>query len=450
MILFYIVILIIFGFFISSIYQRMNLIDKSINIYEKIGFSILNGFFIFSLYIYALGAFSLELNRMLILPILAIDLIYLTYLIVKRKHKKLYIKKIKIDYQLVALIASLILLLAYGISLAYSNNFIYPDEFSIWGLNAKNIFIGHKLDFFINTGLEKYPDFLPIIYGFYFILVNKISENVVRILPAILFIGMIFSFIGLGKKHNINSKLIILIFIVTTLFYTDISQWAFSAYGDIVFSAFYTLAILYFFEWVIVDRSKSNFLFSMIYANGCCWTKIDGIPMLTFNIGILILYMIIQRFTKEKNMKPISLKSFFSYSIIIFVVGGSWILYNKLAHFPTELSAGAGSAFEFNTQWMAPLLTNMTKQQFTDIVWILTLIILIIFIIKNWNKFTFNKKMYVIFCILNTLFIMFFLFLCYLTVFGGEALIAASYARYLSRAIFIFEFAAVYCINAKD
>ena len=91
--------------------------------------------------------------------------------------------------------------IVYFIGVAVSNKLVFIDEFSVWALNAKNIFIGKKMDFFINTGLENYPNGLPLLYSGFYVLIDGIKENFIRIFSGIFLIINLLNIIGLCKKR---------------------------------------------------------------------------------------------------------------------------------------------------------------------------------------------------------------------------------------------------------
>lgn len=451
MILLYLLLIILFGFFINAVLNKYHFINNyELNTPEFLSFSSLLGFISFSLYVFILGIVRIKFSFGLFIPIIFCDCLYLFFQLKKIKDRKPKKKTVKsIDYKFLFLTIAFSILFLYFLSYAYFHTLLYPDEFSVWALNAKNIFLGKKLTFFINTGLEIYPDFLPIIYSSFYIFIGKIMENAIRFIPGILFLFLIINLLGLGMKHKINKTLFFLFIIFIMLQYTGFNDYTFSSYGDLVFSCFYTLGILYMFEWLLYEDCKTNMIVSIIYMNAACWTKTDGLPMLAFNFGIIILYYLIKKYSKFKIKNSIHWKKSLLYSLSIPFMGIVWKLYTSLAHFPTDLAAGAGASFEFNIQWLHPLLENMAKQQFTDIVWVTFLTILLFALLLNWNQYTDAKKVYIVFGILCTLFTIFFMLLCYLVVFSGEALIAASYIRYLTRAIFIFMFITLYALENK-
>lgn len=447
MIVLYFIIISLFGYFSLRVFNKFKLLLE-LNTFEKIGFSILIGSLFFTLYEFILSIIGIKYNFYIIIPIFILSIVGMILLIISLMNSNYSIKNVFKNKILILLVISLVLILGYYGLVAYSNNLLYPDEFSYWGLNAKNIFIGGRVNFFINTGLEKYPDFLPLLYSGYYVFVNSVSENAIRVIPTFLFVGFIFSFLGLSKKHNIKLEYSILAIILTILLYSGLTTYMFSTYADTTFASFFTLSILYLLEWMLYNR-KEGFILSILFANASCWVKLDGVAMLLINIGLIVLYIIIQKLYKKETLKKLDISRVIIYIISIFLIGIIWYVYKKVANFPTVLEAGAGSRLEFNIQWLIPLLTNMSLQQFSDVIWSSCLTIFLVLIYTKYVNFDISKKIYIIFAILAIFATMIFLMLCYLVVFGYEALSAASYIRYLVRVIFIFEFVILLMISNK-
>lgn len=447
--IYYLIIILSFGFSLSLLFNRLNFINiKKLNFFEYTSYFAVLGFFAFSIYMFILGVLHISYNRIMFLFIIAFNIIMIVlYLIQLKKQKKnINTKLLMTKENILTLIVTILFILnvIFLIVVATSHNLTYPDEFSVWGLNSKNIFLGKKMTYFINTGLEIYPNFLPLLYSGFYIFINEIQENLVRVIPSLFFIILTLGMIGLAQKHKIKPWKIILANLFILNYYTAMIDITSSTYGDIVFSCCYTLGMLYFFEWLIFDESKENMLLSLLFLNCACWTKTDGVLMIaSFNAFIMITYHLLNK-KKLKISTNHNIKISCIFYVLSLLTGIVWKLYTVLASFPTELSAGAGSVFQLEIGYLEPLLKNMTLQQFSCIPWLILLILSIIYFFKKWDLMNKSSKIYYIFLILTVIFSMAFMFVCYLFIFGGEALVAASYIRYLTRAIFIMVFAVLY------
>lgn len=439
MILLYLAIIILFGSSIIHLLEYKNVINN-INQYEKISLSITFGMIFYSLYLFLLGVLKIKYNALINIPIVIICLLYIIYRIRKKRNFNFSYDFTKIDMFLIFLIIICFLSNYY---LMFKSNTFFPDEYSAWLINAKNIFIGKKLNLFINSGLERYPIFLPLLYSGYYIFVNSIDDIFVRIIPSIFLIAILFQFLGLGKKHCIEKKYILISFILVILFYSGFQDYAFSSCADVPFAYFTNFSILYLLEYLLFDKNRTNIFISIVLANGACWTKMEGIAIVFINVIIYLLYFLI---TRKKDIK---FKSIIIYSLSIFVIGIIWQIYIKIMNYPTSLSAGAGSKIEFNIQWLVPLLKSMTDQHFKDYIWSGFTFVFIISLLNNWKKFNNAKKMYIFLGLSYTVAVIIFMIMCYLVLFGYEAVTAASYIRYITRTLFVFIFITLYSCNEE-
>lgn len=448
--IYYLILIFCFGFSLSIVLDKLNIVSiKKLNIFEYLAYFPTLGFFGLSIYMFIYGALKIKYtNSMFICVAIFSIIISLYYLITKKINLNIHIDLniIKKNYMTIITIILLTLNIIYLISYSTSNNLMFPDEFSVWALNAKNIFLGKKMTFFINTGLEIYPNFLPLLYSGFYIFIDKISESNIRVIPVIFYLLLTFGMIGLGKKHNIKIWKIILANLFILNSYTGFVSIVASAYGDIPFACGYTIGMLYFFEWLIFDEKKENMFLSILFLNTACWTKTDGLLMiLPFNAFVIILYILFKK--RIKIPTNYSIKKLILFLLSSVSIGIIWKGYTIVNSFPTNLSAGAGSTFKLEISYLEPLLRNMTSQQFSTWPWILFLVSCIVLFLKKFDKMKATSKVYFILLILTVLFTMVFMFACYLFIFGGEALIAASYVRYLTRAIFIMAFAVLYILE---
>jgi hypothetical protein len=441
----------VFGFAISCFFQKVGLIDYDIDIFEKIGFSILNGMISFSTYVFLLGIFNIRLQFYIFIPIWAICVLYFLYEFYNMFTTEIKISSIiyeKINYKALLLSLVLVLTVIYYISYAYTNRVMYPDEYSLWALNAKNIFLGKNLTFPLQIRYSSYPDLLPILYSGYYIMIGSISDNAIRVIPSIFLIGLIFNFIGLSKRKKIRIEYVLLFFIGTMMFYTGFSSVTCSTYADIPFGVLYSLSIIYLLEWLVIDDNKTNMLLSIIYANGACFTKVDGLPMMTCHLIIIVLYFLFTLIFKKYNLLKPKLKKLLIYFFLCLILGIMWKLFLKYALI-SQNSSSTSSSFTFNIQYLVSLLTNMSNQHLNDLVWNICTFIFFISLIFNWKGYSLTKKIYIFLGIFPVIFTILFMFVAYLTQFGFEAVTAASYIRYLTRVIFVYGYIMLYSLDNK-
>ena len=445
MIFIYLILILLFSPNIYSIFKiilkdEINVLNKE----EKLCFSIISSFLLYVLYLFVVGIINIKYNRIVVVVPFVINIIILIFnknfwnglrqllKINKNPMKSYKLTPKSLIYCL--LVFSVTIYLTYIISTAISNFLSFPDEFSVWALNAKNIFIGRKMNFFINTGLENYPNFLPLLYSGFYFFIDKIEENSIRIISGIYLSLCVVGLIGFGKRKKINLNYMLIFIMLCIILYGTFADISSSSYADIPFMTTYTFGILYFIEYLVSNRNKTFLAISSISFMSCSFMKTDGLYLMAFNLFLSLLY---GPFSKIFKLKRISPKESVVYNLLIFLLPVTWKIYNKLADFPTNLVAGAGSVFELHLEYLIGLFTNMTSQFYDCIPWVIVLIILLIGYLIFYNKLSKADQEFINLCCFTFFANLMFLILCYLFVFGGEAIIAASFIRYLTRVIMI-------------
>ena len=440
MIFLYIYLIISLGINLVIVLNKLNLIDvKKLQKLEVISLSITSGIIGFTIYMFIIGLVKIEYNFYLFIPIIIgniFNVIYLGYKIIKNK---LY--KIKFSFKInknnilsIVLIFANVIYFIYFITLAMYTNPIYPDEFSVWALNAKNIFIGKKLDLFINTGLENYPNMLPLLYSGFYFFVGMVQDNYVRIFSSIFLIVNFINIISIFKKKEINLNYGLILSFIINAFYSNFYCYASSTYGECGFLMLYTFGLVYLFEWIINDRKKDNLIISIIYMMGACWCKQDGIYLFIYNILIILISKLLY---KKLKIEKINWKQILLYGICVSILPLCWKIYTICAGFPSNLAFGAGAKIEMHLEYTISLMQNITAQFFSDIPSILFLGIILLGMIFTFDKLKYNDKIFVIYGLGSIIFNLLFLIMCYIFVFEQEAITAASFIRYYTRVIFI-------------
>lgn len=438
----YLILLISIGINFIILLNKLSLFQiKNLLKIEVVSIVLTSGIIIFTLYMYLIGLIGIKYERYIFIPIVAgliFNIVYGIYYFIKNKSKKQEKEKIETSKLRKAVTAILlcanIVYIVYFIGVAVSNKLVFIDEFSVWALNAKNIFIGKKMDFFINTGLENYPNGLPLLYSGFYVLIDGIKENFIRIFSGIFLIINLLNIMGLCKKRKANINVALLLILIVYEYCYNFGCYASSTYGDVPFMVLYTCGILYFIEWIIYDRKIENMIISMVNTIGACWCKQDGTFLVAYNIFVLIIIAI---FYKKLNIEKLKAKSVIIYIITILIVPISWKIYNNLAHFPTELLFGAGSKVEMHLEYFLSLMQNITIQFYKDNAVVLLMGIISGSMFITYYKLDKKDKLYVVIALGAILVNIAFLILCYIFVFGGEAIFAASFIRYYTRVIMI-------------
>lgn len=301
---------------------------------------------------------------------------------------------------------------------AITNKPFLPDEFSHWALQAKNIFIGNKINLFINSGFENYPNYIPLIASSYYFLIGYMDDSSIRIISSIHLILLVINMYYFGNKVGINKivmQLLIILFLTSAPIMIDVSS---SFYADTIFASFYSIAIMYFLLWY-KDQNKDYFSLSVIYMLGATWSKIDGVYLLLGQVVIMIIMLMKSR---KFNYKIIMKYLFYSLWLIVI-----WRTYISIAEFPISRWSLA-----VNFEYITPMIKSMILQSFEIPGWGFINILFIGAILLNIKNLKSDEMIILLLVVIGNII---FLSLSYIFLFGGEALTAASYSRYISRII---------------
>lgn len=424
---------------------------KKLNNYEIISTSMLLSLLTFVLYLYIVGMMSIKYTNILVTSFLMINVVVLLYLILFKKIKlTINVKHLKFNKEIIftiILLSGIIIYLMYFISKSISIHPIYPDEFSAWLLNAKNIYIGRKMTLFMNTGFENYPNFLPLLSSGYYLFVQKIVENDVRIFSSIYLIITLIGMLGFAKRKKIDTLKLLIMFLFVISSYSIFMNIVPSSYVDIPFMATYTIGMLYLMEWLSGNRSNELLVISSISLMSTCFMKTDGLYLMAFNIFLFVIFMF---FHKKLKLKKVEVKTAIIYNLSVLWLPITWKLYNIICHFPNKLETGAGSVFELHLEYTVSLFQHMTSQISGCITWLILLTIGIIGWYLNYHKLNKKNKIFVVLALLTVLANILFLIVCYYFVFGAEALIAASFIRYMTRIVFIMAMICLLLVSSSD
>lgn len=446
MIFLYLIIIISMGPTIIQILEKKDLIKISdLNIFEKIATYMMTGLLSFVLYMFIIGLLSIKYSFYLFVPLIInfiYQILFNIYSIIKKRIKFDISKKLNLNkVTTLILFVTFIIWVIYYMFVTITSYSIFPDEYSVWLLNPKNTFIGKGMNFFVNTGLEIYPNFLPLLFSGYYFFINSIEVNSVRIFSSLFMLIAGIGLVGLGKRKRININYLLIFLVYTLISYGIISQIITSTYGDIPFMVTYTLGMLYLFEWLVGNRNKTLLFIAIIHIMSYSFIKTEALYLVIFNIMLLILSSI---FHKKLKIKKISYKPILIYSICSLFLPIAWKIYSIIANFPDRVILGASSV---NINYTVPLLTNMTSQFFNCMPWVLALFILLVGLFIYGHKLEKKDQQFILLGVITIIANFGLLFVSYLALFGVEALTAASFIRYITRVFFIMVFISLLSIK---
>lgn len=440
MILLYILLQILLGYSFINVLHFFKIIDKSKISFENIiAFLFPIGTLIFTVYMFLIGFLNIKYSFYLFYPIIIngiVVLIILTRKIIISKNitKKTrnYINKkitqLKQKNKLIIVIDLVIwLFIVLFITDGLANYLKFPDEFSHWGIQARNIFESGQMNTFTPTKNEIYPNFLPLLYSGFYYFSGGIQENMIRIFQALFLISLYFNLISFCKEKKLNLSLLKLLFCLLLTGYAIIGDISSSSYADISFMYFYSLSSLYLIDWVFFRKNNNNIVLSAILLVGALWTKRDGLYLVLFTYSLLFFYRMCRGYL---NLKKISWKTICIYIATTIFIPMFWILYTKLHSFPTDLSN-----FDLRLDYFVPMMSAINKQLYTDLFTSLMIILVLKTVLFEFQLFNSKKQLYLLSLLSYVIVNIMFLVICYLSMFGGEGPIAASFIRYISRII---------------
>lgn len=434
MIFLYILILFSLGVTFVEILNKFNVFKKNkLNIFELLSFSMLSGLLIFVIYMFIFGVLGFKYSFNIFIPLIINFIFVIFFLLIRIFRIKIDKKNVFHNFNFKNSLSLLLFILfliwiMYYMFYATTHYIIFPDEYAVWLLNPKNIFLGKRMNFFINTGLEVYPNFLPLLSSGYYFFVDKLEENSIRIFSSIFMLIGTLGLIGYCKRKDLNISFVLIMILFMFINYSVIFSLMVSSYGDIAFMTTYTIGMLYLFEWIIYDRKKEFLIISVINLMCYSFIKTEALYLLCFNIGLLIF---VSLFYRKLKLKTIKLSTIAIYSLFIISLPIIWKIYNILAKFPSRVIVSGSNSL--NLEYSVSLFSNMHSQFYECIPWVILLTIFLIGLFVYGNKLNYKEKLYIVVGIATMLINVLFLIICYLTIFGAEALTAASFIRYITR-----------------
>lgn len=435
MIFVYLILLFLLGISVLELFEKKHMINitKLCKI-EYFCISLCTGMLLFTLYMFILALLNIKFTyNILFIPLLINVVISVPLLFVKIKHNDFIKYNIIIDKKdkimrliNVLLNVSIIIVLLFFLLSGYSSYLAYPDEFSYWGLQAKVIFISRSFNCFD----PYYPNFLPSLYSGYYFLINEVSENGIRIFQGIFMIITYYLMYFECCKKQINVVWYKALFLFIILFYTVIDQITSSSYSDISFMLSLSFACIYLIKWVFDKRDENNYFLMILFSMISVWTKRDGLFLLLYNFIFLFAINLLH---KKYKIEKIKYSKIVIYALMILTLAISWQLYLKYNVVPEMVTIS--SPLSINLNYSVSMINSMKNAVLGNIATCAIFLAIFIETLLIVPRLTKEKRLYSL-STLSFVFINFaFLVVCYLTIFGGEGLTAASFVRYMLHSI---------------
>ena len=459
--LLYLILIYLCGNFLIRILNFFKIIDKrNISNFEMLGFSYLFGCLSIAVYLYIIGLIKISYSQLVFIPIFIISTIDFILIIINifiSKNIKIKFKNERKNKLNILLIVSFIIfatIVLYLFTESLSSNFIYPDEYSCWGTVPSEIF---KSSGFSNLTSCQYPLFANLISSGYYILIDNIFPNMIRIFSPLIFLNFYFIELGRSKRKNYNIFILNILFSVLAIYFGVGHDILTSTYVDILYMSILSSCFLYLIEYIFETRNSTFLTVSILCGFCVSWLKPDGIYLL---IIIFLLGFIINLFYKKIGINKIEWKKLFIFLFLTLLLGASWVVYqkkvlnnnkplfetnvilpdddkNEIGEFNKTTDEKNGTSSEssprIHAHYIVTTTNNSISQLFSDKAIIIYSFLVLILLIVNYVSISTKSKyiifFYIIFIIANYLFII----LSFITYFGGEGLLAPSICRYMLR-----------------
>lgn len=366
------------------------------------------------------------------LPAIILSCLSVILLISKKVTFKSGTKKSRFEifFLILLTISSLFLLIE-----AVTHNVTYPDEYAAWTALPKIYFSEGSLRYTVDYGTVKYPPFLTSLSAGFYFFTGRLDEVNVRALPAIILYINLLGMYSYTKRRKFSACGFLTFAVLILTMYNNIFYLGGSSYADLPFACIYTFAVLYYLElFDNVGKDKSYCILSLIYFAMLCLIKIDGIYMLVFNAAIIFLYVVLKR----KDLRPKAVICSIIPNLFAPLLYVAYLLFNKFLCTNTTRQLQREPVPEYTLE----MLKNLFNQQFDDIVWMVLIVLILVYsaAVIYKNKFNRNNSFETLGLFIYILANIAFLAFSFIIKFGNEAPLAASYIRYITRAVFIAVF----------
>lgn len=444
----------VFSHFLNKI-KKLNF--KNFSITEICSFSFIFGIIIFVVYLLIYGLLK-SYDKIMLIPLYIISLVGIILFIIDFKNKPFLIfnkandKKRKIINIIINILLIFSFIFLSFISLKSELN--TPDEFSLWGREAKAIFnLKGYLSLNNSIGIS-YPLTMPLFYSGFYFFADAEKCNQARLISTIITMFFSILFICRSKRKNYNdllAKLLILFYVNMNMIMIEIST---TLYVDTFIMLLYSLGFLYLCDY-ITEKKKDNIILFIILNSFVCCIKPDGIYLSIISIFTFALFIVLKRifFRVKINKNDIKIVLFsIIFSGVCYFIYQS--IYKMLAR--NQLRYIAADAYEvprIKLDILNQSIDNGAKQMLTDpsvISFIVIIITLVYLLLKKGIRIEKSSGIKIFLCSMCFIFNLLFLYLAFIYKFGGEGVLAPSIIRYMTRVTpLIFEIILVLHVNLE-
>ncbi len=440
MIILFVLFVLFVGYLVSHLFNKFKIIQfKNFCISEILTFSFIIGVILLIVYLILYGL-KYSYSFLMYIPLLIISIIgFIMFIFDFRSKKFLTLDKKDKNRKIVSILINTLLIISFIVLsiLALTSKLNTPDEFSLWGRQAKAIYnIKGYLKLNESVGIS-YPLSMPLLYSSFYFFSGAEKCNEIRLISTIFLFFFSIMFLGRCKRKNYNDNLarfILLIFVSMNTITREIST---TLYVDILIMLLYSMGFLYLCDY-LTDGKKENVVLYLIFNSFVCCIKPDGFYLSIISTFTMILFLLIKKIFYYKKIKKtdifISIISFMSSSICYFIYR---FIYKLLSKNPLRYTAP--SAYEpqrIKLEILNQAIENGARQILSDfsIVSTILLLFVLVFILILYKKKIDNINISrICLCSMCFIFNLLFLYLAFIYQFGGEGILAPSIIRYMTR-----------------
>ena len=189
------------------------------------------------------------------------------------------------------------------------------DSRATWGLKAKIFF--HKQTIFTDDFLDPYryhyntpyPILIPLVENFFYNMLGSVDDYLVKIIFVLFYIVLLFFLYITQKKYFFTTRLHSLIFtsvfVSLPLLFVILNGSVPSAYVDFPLTCFFTLTMVYLFNYMQSHNIK-HIIIASLFSCCCLFSKNEGLPLFLISIVIFIIDGFIGKYLiNKKNIEAL-------------------------------------------------------------------------------------------------------------------------------------------------
>ncbi|NQU99446.1 MAG: glycosyltransferase family 39 protein [Parcubacteria group bacterium] len=205
------------------------------------------------------------------------------------------------------------------------------DSRATWGFKAKILF--NEQTIFTDDFLDpyrfhpniSYPILIPLVENFFYNMLGRVDDYSVKVIFALFYISLLFFLYITQRKYFSTSRMHSLIF--TSIFaslpflFVIYNGSVPSAYVDFPLACFFTLAMVYLFNYM-KSRNMKHIIIASLFFCCCLFSKNEGIALFLISILVLIMDAFVGKYIRDKK----SIRAFLIYLFLPLIILLPWFM----------------------------------------------------------------------------------------------------------------------------